>query len=291
MTIKLTYSMLFRIEIPIFSALWRKISGADLSLFDSVALVLGVMTTILSKVILGHTPAKFANLNASFIGDLVDGKSSVTVKKDFAKFSAVLALNVTLLSDLISVIQFFTRNTQHSVEKLTPGTAVLVLKSLVGVLGLISACPTDDKIPGYQLRRWTVYLGCTTIGATTLYTLSPLGGPDANKKLQIFNFIMALVNFGLYDAIYAAELDDKSQFEGKDEQISAYGIVENTFATVNVGAKCVAINTIDRNPPAAVIAMAVMHGANRLLAINKGFTISRTAAIQAQSVRGVPAPL
>lgn len=284
-----------RINIPVISALWKKISGHPLTLIDAISLIIGFPTCILMKIVTGRKPPTLPALSSDFLSSLFSGQQPDNVKADFALYGSALTLMGSALANLFDffIIAYKVEVTgiPAGVDYLSPGAAMLIIKSLISVVSIVGAMPADSLLPAANLRRWTGYLGIVSVGSRLLFTFTSIGGKESAKKLQIFDCLISLTNFGLYSAVYAAELKPEAKFKDKDAMISACGIVENIFNTVVAVSRCTAVQTKDGAEEVALIALAVMLVTGTALVTNKSLTMSRVAEVKGSSSRGVmPVP-
>jgi hypothetical protein len=87
------------IKIPIFSALWRKISGHELTLFDAISLIIAIPTTLMAKIVTGEKPPQIDGLDRKLVKRIVDGDETVdadmSYKFDVLKAEIALGLVVS----------------------------------------------------------------------------------------------------------------------------------------------------------------------------------------------------
>jgi hypothetical protein len=281
-----------RINIPIISALWKKMGLGDLTVFGAVSFILGAMTCIMSKLITSHAPPRFDTVDESFFASLVQGTAPKSSKKDLAIFGGCLIMNVTIVSGIVDVVklmkQIATQGGGAATESLTSGGGVASLFGIaVKVAGLISMMPTDTSVPGHEYRMWAIYMSLLATGADLLFTYTGIGGEESTIKLEAFKLILQLVNFGLYEAVFVDELNAKDDYAGKDLTLSVLGSVENVWTTIRSCGKTVAFATAKKEPEIAAVGLGVMMGAGTALIINKGATLHRSADLNVTTTRGV----
>lgn len=87
------------IKIPVFSALWRKISGHELTIFDAISLIIAIPTTIMAKLVTGQKPPQIEGLDRKLVKKIIDGDESVdqevVYKFDVLKAEIALGLAVS----------------------------------------------------------------------------------------------------------------------------------------------------------------------------------------------------
>ena len=78
------------IKIPIFSALWKQISGKDLSVFDAISLILAIPTTVMAKIVTGEKPPQIDGLDRKLVKSIMDEDENVDQDKLY-KFDVLKA--------------------------------------------------------------------------------------------------------------------------------------------------------------------------------------------------------
>lgn len=142
------------IDIPVFSWLYKKISGNhDLALFDGIALIISIPTTVISKAITGKSPPTFKDLDAPLLEKLVEGDTSVSpqISTDWTVFQAELVLGTTAIAGVVSLLKVLYKMGTDSVDgildQLDRGP-----QSLFDIFGI---CSSWRKIPKYGKRLYT----------------------------------------------------------------------------------------------------------------------------------------
>lgn len=154
------------IEIPIFTWLYREISGGhDLTLFDAVSLVIAVPTTVFAKLITGKAPPQIPNMDSQLLGKLVEGDQTLDnqVRSDFAIFKAEVVVGLTLSTAVFSVLKLLYKSFSGGVDALLeaqqsgPSGFFDIFGIVVDVIGTIVALPESDDLPGANLRHWVSF--------------------------------------------------------------------------------------------------------------------------------------
>lgn len=98
----------YKIEVPVFSALWKSISGGrDFTIFNFLALVVAIPTTVMYKLVTGSAPPKLAGrLTKDTFASYVTGDPSLDPKlaKDIASLGSIAAISVGVLSMELTII-------------------------------------------------------------------------------------------------------------------------------------------------------------------------------------------
>ncbi|TKA26923.1 hypothetical protein B0A49_13930, partial [Cryomyces minteri] len=188
--------------VPVISALWNKIAGHPLTALDAISLIIAIPTTILTKLLTGNKPPTFQNMGADFHASLSSQPDNV--KADLAMFGSAAGITCSVLIGLFDfamlTIQLGVDGAAPGVDNMPPNKVVLVLKSVFQVLSIIFAMPSDNTLPRTDLRKWTGYMGIAAVGSKLLFAFTSIGGDDSQKKLEILDCLIAVVNFGLWDA-------------------------------------------------------------------------------------------
>jgi hypothetical protein len=95
-----------KIDIPIFSYLYKQISGGDdLTIFDAICLFVAIPATFLSKMIADKPLPKIDGwISKDTITALVNDKASDDQRSDFGAVSAYSFASITLLGSLIGLL-------------------------------------------------------------------------------------------------------------------------------------------------------------------------------------------
>lgn len=262
----------------------------ELTLFDTVCLILGFMTCILTKIITQKAPPSLGPVDTNFFQQLVDGKVSDENKRAITVYGTALSLNVTIIHDIISVIKLSYQLSHAKIAEvvgaMSPSAVMMVIHSVVGAIGLIGAIPSDTSVPGWEERSMAVGVGMVSIASGVLFQFISIGGDESDKKAEILSLILELVNFCLFEAVFVAEMGTKANYEDKDTGLSVLGSTENLFTTISAIGKCVAVETIDEEPEVAAVGVVVMQAAVEALTVNKGLTFMRVSQMGSKTVRG-----
>jgi len=265
-------------------------SNKALVVLDAVALIIAVPTCLIIKAVTGSKPPDLS-ADATFLEKLYNGEQSDKAKADFALYASTISVVVSgilNLKDFLTIILKLDVETVPSkVQKLSSGGIMTIFRSMFRFVGVIAGMPTSNLIPGADIRRWAGYLTIAGIGSQLLFALTSLGGTQNAKIMRAINCCISLANFGLYSAVYAAELDPDVTFKEKDTMVSACGITENVFTLMRSVSVCTAVMTSDKLPEVAVVALAVMVISGTALVANKSVTMSRVWKIKGTSSRGV----
>ena len=94
------------IQIPIFSALYKDITGADLSVFDAICLVIAIPATILAKVVTGSGfPDLSSQLNSpGYFQSYIDGTAPPNEINQINSIAAYGSIATGLLGVAIGMI-------------------------------------------------------------------------------------------------------------------------------------------------------------------------------------------
>jgi hypothetical protein len=228
------------INIPIFSALYKLISGGhDLTIFDAISLLIAIPTTILTKAITGKAPPKFPPIDAKLLGRIITDDPTLdrAVKINFSTLSTGIMVSVVVVKSVVNLIRLIASAASDGsggvIEFLTPSKTMALLSLSIDIIGTVHAMPTDSKVPGYELRKWISYLTLFRAGTNVLVSVTSVGGKTAEKALLVSDVLVTLVNFGLYQAVYYAEGQATvQQWPEKDDPSTIMGISGNTLNTI-----------------------------------------------------------
>jgi hypothetical protein len=95
------------IKIPIFSALWRTISGSELTLFDAISLIIAIPTTLMAKIVTGEKPPQIDGLDRELVKRIIDGDETVDadVSYNFDVLKAEIALGLVVSKGIWNLIK------------------------------------------------------------------------------------------------------------------------------------------------------------------------------------------
>lgn len=166
------------IKIPIFSSLWRKISGSELTLFDAISLIIAIPTTIMAKIVTGEKPPRVQGLDRKVVKKLIDGDETVDQQTSyqFDVLKAEIALGLVVSKGTWNLIKLVYKGASKGTEaalKATmsgPGAFFSVMGIVFDVsrqfmecftatnnlqmLGSIASIPTERGLPGGEFRNW-----------------------------------------------------------------------------------------------------------------------------------------
>jgi hypothetical protein len=115
------------IKIPVFSALWRRISGHELTIFDAISLIIAIPTTVMAKLVTGKKPSQIHGVDRKLLKSIIDGDESVDQEEvvyNFDVLKAEIALGLAVSKGIWNLIKI-------GYKAVTSGTAG-VLKATDG---------------------------------------------------------------------------------------------------------------------------------------------------------------
>lgn len=95
------------IKIPIFSALYKKIAGHELTLFDAISLIIAIPTTLMAKVVTGEKPPQVPGLDRTLMKRIIDGDGTVdqNVSYSFDVLKAEIVLGLVVSKGIWNLIK------------------------------------------------------------------------------------------------------------------------------------------------------------------------------------------
>lgn len=133
------------INIPIFSSLWKKISGAELSLLDLISLIIAIPVTVLGKIMTGKSPAASINmtLDQNFVKELItQGSLPTDVSGEFIDLANLVCIATTGVGVYLSNLAFLTSVVPVSV--MSTGSKAVTRPQRLRTLGHITAMAAMD---------------------------------------------------------------------------------------------------------------------------------------------------
>jgi hypothetical protein len=190
------------IEIPIFSWLWRKISGSPLTLVDAISLIVAIPTTVFAKLITGEAPPDFRSMNGQMMKSLLEDEDHEK-KQDWAIFRAEMAVGITLTTGVIGVIKLLykiaTVGMDEVLEELDegPGSLFDIFGIVVDMVNCLIAIPDAKDLPGAEYR-WAISSISYFRG---LYHVLNYFAKANEKVTYCLDLVTVLANLGLSIAI------------------------------------------------------------------------------------------
>ncbi|KAL8867094.1 MAG: hypothetical protein Q9174_005883 [Haloplaca sp. 1 TL-2023] len=233
------------IKIPIFSPLYKKVSGGhELTVFDAVSLLVAIPTTVLIKCVTGKAPPKFSEkIDSSFLRRIHNTKDSTISKQtriDYNTLKTGAGISFVLLATAWKGIKFLcslarkgTAGALKLLEKTkSPFPAFTILSMGLECIGLMCSIPTiSEDLPGSTLRHWIVTLSTVRVGTNAIFMILGWDGNDVGEKFLLgVDAVIALAKFGLYQAVCVEELNAVGWKE-KNPEMTAVGSVACVFST------------------------------------------------------------
>ncbi|KAK2758180.1 hypothetical protein FQN54_004024 [Arachnomyces sp. PD_36] len=224
------------ISIPIFSSLYKLITGHELTAFDAMSLLIAIPTTILTKMITGAAPPKIPNLNSDLLDGLLLGGTSVEIteqtKLDFNTLTTGLTVSGTLISTIVNTIKFFyglaSDGTGGARESLTGSAFLEFFSVVIDMFSTMNSLPTDPSLPGLEYRKWISYISLFRGGSHVIAAFVPEGAAGTaeakDKTLLVLDLATTLINFGLYQEVGIAEAEAASTWKDFDVKSNVIGI-------------------------------------------------------------------
>ncbi|KAL2414163.1 hypothetical protein ABEF95_004464 [Exophiala dermatitidis] len=277
-----------KISVPIISALYKLCTGDDLDWIKLVSFILGFMTCTLSRIVTGKPPPRLHEPGQKFLDKMVDGSTTADEKKGNALFFSGVGLSISavkIIYDAITVAKSVTK--VGAVETAVGSVKTEAFGIVMDIASAICIYPSDPKAPGYDIRKWIVYLNGANICMDVALKIGSKGpNPAMEKGVAIFKFITDVVNACLYGMVFSKELQaDKKDWTDKDDDLTNCAICEDVFGTVKSCGKLIC-GVSSESPQSAVVGLAVMAAAGLGLTVNKGFTLNRVAEANPQCYRG-----
>jgi hypothetical protein len=232
------------IKIPIFSALYKRVSGGkELTVFDAVCLLIAIPTTVLIKIVTGKAPPKLPSIDIKFVKAINDPNDNSLTKQTRIDYNTLMTgagVSFVLIGTAWKTIKFLwslarkgTGGALNQLESKTPFPAITILSMSIECVGLMASVATiSDDLPAADLRRWMITLGAARVGINTVFMFNGWDADEVGEKFLLgVDLAVALANFGLYQAVCVAEVNAIGWKE-KDEGITAIGSVASLFSTL-----------------------------------------------------------
>lgn len=228
-----------KIDIPVFSALYKRFTGSDLSVLNVMALIIAIPGTIISKLAGNEALPTFkAGDYKAMVDNVVHGTSAEKVLLPFNVFANIAGVAAMGITMLCSVVSF---GSIHAGRPPTPSSPTAPLAGLAaaaakrgdgkafnwgvlidtGILILhLIVIPTDDKLPSHVLRlaSWLVSMLASLV-AFSLHLASKFIGKVKDKIRAVVDIIFEIVMFSLEVTVRVDEVNTPG-WEGKDDDWS-----------------------------------------------------------------------
>lgn len=265
--------------------------GGTLNFLEIVSFIIGAPACILIKLITEKSPPDLPTIDADFLSSLSSGNQPADVEAKYTIYASAISIIVSVTGNLLDTIILIFKTKVQSIPKgvswLSSSACIVLIKSLVGISSILTALPTNRQYPGTDERNWACYMGLIGIGSNMLFSFTPVGGDDSTKKCEMIDCVLAVVNFALYDAIYALELEATNDYPEKDKALSGIGIVENYFKLLVSIGRNVAVQYEEDQPEVAAIGLSMMVIAREELDVAKTATFGRISVLAERN----PGPL
>lgn len=158
------------IKLPIIAFIWEDILCMDrpCTVFDIIALIVAIPTTIMAKLITGKAPPKFEKLDGKFLKQVFENDKSLSLetKRDFEVLKAEVVLGIGVTTGAITVIKWLYKMATLGLDDIvsqldgSPSGFFDIFGICVDMVGTIMAIPSNMDLPGAEYRNWvrTTYI-------------------------------------------------------------------------------------------------------------------------------------
>ncbi|KAL2679041.1 hypothetical protein Neosp_009797 [[Neocosmospora] mangrovei] len=256
--------------------------GKDLTLFEAVALLIAIPSTFIIKIVTGAKTPTFEKIDSNLLESIIAarrGETSTTsvqvASKQTLKDISTVVLGCGCGAAVISVSiknvklawKMASGGVSAGVSSLSPSAIMELFGMVVDAFSLyqdLLVNPAADDTPGKELIDITIAVKCFRLASNALYLLATKLGmenPVADQIIQCIDLISALVNFSLYSAIYAKQLDATS-WKDHDEEILITAAIDNFLETLATIGYFTASSLKDKAPPIALVGLACCQAAS-----------------------------
>ncbi|PGH11686.1 hypothetical protein AJ79_04709 [Helicocarpus griseus UAMH5409] len=281
----------YKITIPVFSALYEWISGAELTVLDGLSLVLAIPVTIFTKIVTGATPPDMTQIGYQ---SLVDGTATPEQRMQFNHFASSTTICSRPIMSAIEAIttvlgvnmRFETSRMKHLAKRprkfaprkqpmaSTKDLAKKYWQDVFAVVAIVSTVPYDPDLPAYGLRwgSWTV---CALQQAVDMALRRVTGEATMLQKgLGLGKMVLGSINYSLVIATKVEEW--KAEHEQDDEPLIVLNCVSATFDLVSC--TCDGAATMDIEPDTrAALELASLITTIFSVVVTGGVYITKTA--------------
>jgi len=230
------------------------------------------------KAITGKAPPKFPTMNGKLLGQILSGSEEVpkATKVDFNTMTAGIMIGVVAVKGVFGLIRLsykaITQGADAALGALSPGKTMTAISCVLDIAGAIAAMPGDPKLPAPHLRLWITYLSLFRASVNGIGLVVPTN--DIFDKMNAcVDLVVTLANFGLYQAVYYYELEEK--WTDKDAETTTLSIVGNTLnAVAGIGSFTANMGKLHA-PHMTAVGVAVMTVGTYGLMVMEGFMFER----------------
>lgn len=275
--------------------------GSELTLFDAVCLLIAIPSTLIIKLVTAKPVPTFEKLDANFIESLMAAKTNSTSKtaktatastrsttpsasippavkpataqtvKDVSTLllgcgcgAATLKISLTQAKLVYKTV---TGGVSVTLGSLSPGAVMEVFGMVMDALSIyrdLITQPIAPDTPGKTLIDISIAVKAFRLAANAIYMIvGKMGGgnPVADQVMLTIDVLSAIVNFALYSAVYAKQVDAGSKWEGYDDGVLTTAIIDN-FLEVLAGIGYFTTATFKvKAPPVAAVGLVCFQAA------------------------------
>ncbi|KAL9041545.1 MAG: hypothetical protein Q9180_001208 [Flavoplaca navasiana] len=162
-------------------------------------------------------------------------------------------------------------------ESKNPFPALTILSMGIERVGLMASIPAkSNDLPGANLRRWIVTLSTARVGTNAIFMMLGWDADDLGEKFLLGVYaVIALANFGLYQAVCVEEINAVGWKE-KDNEMTAVGSVVCIFSTLASVGYCMAFFYKTSAPQASGMGLGLEKiGSLALVAVETGLFVGQ----------------
>lgn len=290
--------MHFRLTWGFVGDLYKWLNQGDsLTIFDAVALIIAIPATFIIKIVTGKKPPTLGNMNSQFFGKSVvgalkdseeekkpeEGTVTTAAEKATARDVSVIVLGAGCGAAVVGLffnnIKFLwktaNKGLSFAVDSLSPGTIMEVISILLDGFSILKDIinPPDDKTPGAGLRNAATYIKCFRLLTNVVYMAATKAGGLQNEFVDqimlAIDLLTAMVNCGLYTAVYTKELDAKS-WKGYNEGSTLLSGANTLLETLTAVGYFTAATFKEKAPHVTVVGLGCMQIAAVGAVVTKG---------------------
>ncbi|KAJ5175562.1 uncharacterized protein N7482_001439 [Penicillium canariense] len=260
--------------------------GDSLTIFDAVSLIIAIPATFIIKIVTGRKPPTLGNMDSELFGKSVigalrdseeeeekpnDNSMISTANKTTARDVTVIVLGAGCGAAVVSLffknIKFLRKAANKgisvAVDSLSPGTIMEVISICLDGFSIIKDLinAPDDETPGAGMRNAATYIKCFRLLTNVVYMAATKAGGLENELVDqimlAIDLLTAMVNCGLYTAVYVKELDAKS-WKGYDEGSTLLSGANTLLETVTAIGYFTAATFKEKAPHATLVGLGCM---------------------------------
>ena len=263
------------------NCLYRWITGRDLTIFEGVAFLIAIPSTIIIKLVTGKKPPKLGSTSVQFYNKFTSIKTKEEKRAELWRNTMTILVGcgcgIAIVQTAVGTIKLghaiVSKGVSKATEGLSAGTIMEIVTFLLDAFTWASALmnPPLPGTPGRDYRLATNWVTGIRLGTNLLYIVARRRGMEnlvADQAMLCVNLLAALLNTGLNTAAAIEELSDPTW---KEYHADASGLacVRNVVEAVKAVGYFTAFTFKEKEPTTTTVGLICFSVAGLSLAVVK----------------------